>query len=65
VRDHGEIYRALSARYGFSPQVIAGMTPAQQEMYLHDGKADPTTGHSIVTLPTMQEAREYLASLGR
>lgn len=52
----GQIYRALARRYGYSPQVIADMTPAQQAMMLEDNENDPYAD-SI----TFRDQAEYLA----
>ena len=53
-------YRALSAKYGFSPQTIAGMTLAQQMMYLEQ---DENTDSNIVEVETIAEARALINKL--
>ena len=39
----GQVYRALAERYGYTPQTIAGMTPAQQLMMLSSDKQESGT----------------------
>lgn len=55
------MYRVLSAKYGWTPQQIADMTPAQQLMYCDAESRDG----DIITFNTMREAQEFLNAHGR
>jgi len=59
--DKGAIYRALSARYGWTPQTIAQLSLDQQLIYLADvaAQTDPRTGRPILTFPTERDYREW------
>jgi hypothetical protein len=59
--DKGAIYRALSARYGWTPQTIAQLSLEQQLMYLSGPSAptDPRTGRPVLTFPTERDYREW------
>ena len=59
--DKGAVYRALSARYGWTPQTIAQLSPDQQLMYLAEPAAptDPRTGRPVLTFPTERDYREW------
>ncbi len=59
--DRGAIYRASSARYGWTPQTIAQLSLDQQLMYLADlvEQTDPRTGRPILTFPTERDYREW------
>ncbi len=52
-----EVYRMLSAQYGWTPNEIANMTPAQQTMYLDQAKSG-TQGFA-----TLGEARQFVEAL--
>ena len=59
--DKGAIYRALSKRYGWTPQTIAQLSLDQQLMYLADQAAenDPRTGRPVLTFLTERDYREW------
>jgi hypothetical protein len=59
--DKGAIYRALSARYGWTPQTIAQLSLDQQLMYLagRAARTDPRTGRPVLTFPTERDYREW------
>ncbi len=59
--DKGAMYRALSARYGWTPQTIAQLSLHQQLMYLAElaAQTDPRTGRPILTFPTERDYREW------
>jgi hypothetical protein len=61
VPDKGAVYRALSARYGWTPQTIAQLSLDQQLMYLAEPAAptDPRIGRPVLTFPTERDYREW------
>ncbi len=54
------MYRSFARAYGWTPDVVAQMTPAQQLMYLEDASADARTGRSTKKFATLSEAERYV-----
>lgn len=57
------MFKALSERYGWTPQQIARLTPAQVRAYLHDGPFDDRTGKPLLKFGSIAEARKYQQEL--
>ncbi len=54
------VYRHFARQYGWTPQQVAAMTPAQQRAYLHLDDKDFESDANTMTFADDKAYKEYL-----
>lgn len=58
--DRAELYRYFAEKYGWPPEVVSKMTPAQMQMYAEDAGTDKRTGKATRRFKTVAEAEAFM-----